>query len=589
MREPNQGLVNDDAAVPSWLSRPGDRLAVYASAVGLERWARIAAVVITPLLLAERGFAAASVPLAGLAAYVLVTSLLPRNRYLRAADLLAAAALIAVAGEQIVAFLPFLLVAVAGPAAHGGLPAGILAGTVLSLLAVVRLAIDDELAVTGVAGVLPLTLLLILTGITTAIAAQVRRDQAVRDRLTLQHAHRILGELRDLSADLPGGLDDRSIAQATLAEVERLPGAAVAIALGPDHGQLRPLATFGTGGRSPRPISHQDLEHLLDDRWRPRSIDALPSGLLEESDPHLRWLVQPLDEDSPNYLLLAGFRPPEPVAATRGRLAMIIEDARIALDNARLFDDTHRLAQHAARRRVAGELHDGVAQSLTHLRMELELLASATDDGAQATELARLARVARTALEDLRGTIADLRAPGGDLGGMIERYLDDVRTPRGPRIEVDRQPGVEVSPQQADQAMRAVQEAVSNALQHAEANTIEVALLRDGEHAHLRIRDDGRGGVAGMPHPDAGSAQEGRGLGLASLRDRAERLGGRLEISEPDGGGTQITLTFPLEPDTSGVSSVSSDPGGDATIGRAVAARDPIPDRGGATPREERK
>ncbi len=564
VREPDQGLVRDHA-VPAWLSRPGDRLAVYASSIGLERWARIAAVAISPLLLVERGFATAALPLLGLVVYVAVTSLVPRNRYLRGADLLVAAALIVLAGSESVVFLPFLLVAVAGPAARGGITAGALAGTSLALLAVLRLAVDGELAVTGVTGVLPLTLLLVLAGVTTAIASQVRDDQAVRDRLTLQHAHRILRELRDLSADLPGGLDDRSIAHATLTEVQHLPGVQVVMVLGPDHGRVRTLAVEGTGGRLPRPMDTERLTGLLDSDHVIRSAEDLPPELTEPVGGRLRWLVRQLGQDTPPHVLVVGFRPPAPDRASLARLDTVAQDSGVALDNARLFDDTRRLAQRAARRRVAAELHDGVAQSLTHLRMELELLARDRADEHERDELARLARVATTALEDLRSTIADLRTPGnGDLGRMIERHLDDVRTSHGPQLEFDRQPGLELDPDQAEVALRAVQEAVSNAIQHADATRVRVRLRRDGDRLHLDVADDGRGGIAARaPHAAGDDATPAvRGVGLDSLHERAQRLRGELTISEPADGGTLITLRFPLD-----------DAGGDGSP-PAVDARD---------------
>ena len=584
MREPNQGLVRDHA-VPAWLSRPGDRLAVYASSLGLERWARIAAVAISPFLLVGRDVAAVALPLVGLVVYVAVTSLLPRNRYLRSADLLVAAALIVLAGGESVVFLPFLLVAVAGPAVQGGIAAGALAGTSLALLAVLRLAVDGELAVTGVAGVLPLTLLLVLAGVTTAIASQVRDDQAVRDRLTLQHAHRILRELRELSADLPGGLDDRSIAQATLTEVRRLDAVEASLILAPDHGQLRPLAAEGTGGRLPRPMDQSVLAGVLDPADRVRTVAELPSPLAEVLDGRLRWVVRRVGEDSPPHVLAVGFRPPAPSRADLARLDSIAQDAGVALDNARLFDDTRRLAQHAARRRVAAELHDGVAQSLTHLRMELELLARARSDH-ERDELARLARVATTALEDLRGTIADLRMAGdGDLGRMVERHLDDVRTPHGPQLQLDREPGVELDPDQAEVALRAVQEAVSNAVQHAQATRVRVGLHRDRGDLLVEVADDGRGGVPGPSAPDAADPTDTvRGVGLDSLRERAQRLHGELTISEPPGGGTVITLRFPLRDASTERSpaSASSDPA------RSTAADRPaLTGRAGTSPRDE--
>jgi signal transduction histidine kinase len=80
-----------------------------------------------------------------------------------------------------------------------------------------------------------------------------------------------------------------------------------------------------------------------------------------------------------------------------------------------------------------------------------------------------------------------------------------------------------------------VSEALTNATRHAQASVVSVAVQERGDTLHLSIRDDGVGG-----------ADPARGSGLIGLRDRAEALGGSLEVSSPPGAGTLMTVQLPL-------------------------------------------
>jgi signal transduction histidine kinase len=237
--------------------------------------------------------------------------------------------------------------------------------------------------------------------------------------------------------------------------------------------------------------------------------------------------------------LLGGFHQSELARAARLRLQSVATDGGLALDNARLFDGTRARAADVARRRVASDLHDGVAQSLAHLRMELELLALA-DGPSESGELSRLARVAGSALVDLRGTIAGLRtATDGDLATMLERHVSDLRGRRGPEIELECSGDAPIDPDRSEQLLRVAQEALSNAVCHAGATTITVTLERDEDTVLLVVEDDGVGRGA------ASTTQRGGGVGLRSMHERAEALSGELEVRDRSGGGTVVTLRCP--------------------------------------------
>ncbi len=538
VRDSGTGLVGPDP-VPSWLSRPGDRLARGLTAFGLGRWARPAAVVLSVLLLLSEGSFATQrhvfLPLTG---YVLVTAFLRRDRYVRSGDLLASVALIVVTGPDIVGYLPFLLMTVAGPATIGGSAAGLAAGITLTVVLLVRLLATGELEI---AGILPLTVLLPVAGLMTAAAAQLLEDRTVRDRLVLQQANRLLNSLQRLADELPGGLDIATVGAAIVAELRNIRGAVAGAVLVEERGLLRPMASTGLAHGAIRSMPSQDMRPLLTRSSFLAADRHLPDPLRIACAVHPYWRALGLGEArGAGGVLLVGFDRLDRARDARGALHRLAEDGGLALDNARLFDGTQVRAADAARRRVAGELHDGAAQSLAHLRMELELMArTGTTDPA---ELSRLARVADGALEQLRVTIAGLRATASsDLGSLLEQHVEDLRSARGPVLELRRHGVPLLDPGRADEVLGVAQEALSNALRHARASHIEVTLSTEADRLELSVTDDGVG-------LDQESEQAGGGVGLSSMRERAARLGGELRLSPGVTGGTTVVLSLPIDP-----------------------------------------
>ncbi|MEX2550226.1 MAG: hypothetical protein WD638_08355 [Nitriliruptoraceae bacterium] len=338
VRDSDTGLVRPGPA-PSWLSRPGDRLARALAAFGLGRWARPGAVLLSVLLLlSERSVTDQGPVVLPLAGYVLATSLVRRDRYLRSADLLVSVALIVVTGPEIVVYLPFLLVTVAGPATRGGSAAGLAAGVTLTIVLIVRLLATGDLSI---AGILPLTVLLPVAGLMTAAAAQLLDDRTVRDRLLLQQANRLLNSLQQLADDLPGGLDIATVSAAIVAELRNIPGAAAGAVLAEEHGLLRPAASTGLAHGALLPISTEEVRPQLT-RARVLTPDRnLPSQLRVACGSHPHWRVLPLGlSEAPGGVLLVGFDRPDQARAARGALQRLAEDGGLALDNARLFDGT---------------------------------------------------------------------------------------------------------------------------------------------------------------------------------------------------------------------------------------------------------
>jgi signal transduction histidine kinase len=543
VRDPEEGLTGRPPVVGTY-ARIGDRVAGYILAVGIERWARLGSVAVVPLLL-PRDEVVTFLPLFGiLATYVLLTALARRDHLIRAADLLVAALLIAFTGGQVVPFLLFLIVTVAGPAAAGGVRAGLAAGSTLSVVLLATLAWTGELPELGLGGALPAALMLPLAGVTTASAAQVLADRGVQDRLVLQEANRLLSSLRAIADDIPGGLDVSTVSAAVLAEVRTIGGAGAAIVYAEEHGVLQPTASTGV---SPGAVPTLRIDELRAVASGPGTSSrfvtprTLPPDLQALARVHPHWLALRIGPDDALIgVLLIGFDDLEHGRAARSRLDSIAMDGALAFENARLFDGTRVRAADAARRRIAGDLHDGVAQSLAHIRMELELLALASDEPGGG-EIGRLSRVAGSALEDLRATIGGLRRPlAGDLPTMLTTHVEDVRSAAGPELTLEISWRTELAPDRAEDVLRIGQEAISNALRHARASQVTVTLEADAHELTLAVEDDGIG-------PDGRTVHPGTGVGFRSMRERAGQLDGSLEIRERLGGGTVVLLRCPTE------------------------------------------
>ena len=212
--------------------------------------------------------------------------------------------------------------------------------------------------------------------------------------------------------------------------------------------------------------------------------------------------------------------------------------------------------QEEERRRLARELHDGIGQTLTALKNQLELLNQETA-GADPGPRARLAdsiEIAAHALQETRELSRLLRPPVlDDLGllaalGWLARTLHQ-RT--GLEVELRAEGlGERLDPEAETLVFRVTQEALTNVLKHAGVARAEIDLSRGPGGLRLRIADRGRGfepDRAGGEHPDA------QGCGLRGIRDRVELFGGVCRVRSQPGAGTAVEVELPLpELDESG-------------------------------------
>ena len=193
-------------------------------------------------------------------------------------------------------------------------------------------------------------------------------------------------------------------------------------------------------------------------------------------------------------------------------------------------------ASDEERRRLEQNLHGGAQQRLVSMRLALRLAREKLEsDPALSAELLESARgELDSALGELRELAQGLH-PGilseGGLGAALEALAE--RSPV--RVLVAGTPAEELPEPLEIAAYYVVAEALTNAVKHAEPTSVTVSVSRDEDDVVVTVRDDGRGG-----------ADPARGSGIVGLRDRAEALGGTLEVESPPDGGTVVRAVLPL-------------------------------------------
>lgn len=203
------------------------------------------------------------------------------------------------------------------------------------------------------------------------------------------------------------------------------------------------------------------------------------------------------------------------------------------------------------RKRIAQEIHDGIAQELTGVVLTLEGAQRALerDPGAIAPQIAKAARDARATLADVRQYMAALRANEGaalNLPVTVARLVDDLRRQTGLRVEME-ELGVEreLAPIVERAVMRIVAESLRNVAQHARATNAKLGLTYGEHDIVVTVEDDGVGFDAERALTTGGS---GGHFGLLGMKERAEGGGGELVVLSQPGRGTILKASVPYEP-----------------------------------------
>ncbi|GAA3679196.1 sensor histidine kinase [Nonomuraea antimicrobica] len=243
-------------------------------------------------------------------------------------------------------------------------------------------------------------------------------------------------------------------------------------------------------------------------------------------------------------LVLAGWY----VSGEHDRRRRLVERLRAAMEenaelNARLLDQARRAGVLDERHRVAGEIHDTLAQDLVALIGQLDSAGRATGGQARGHHLDRAAELARRGLAEARRSVRALRPePLEDarlpeaLGHMARSWADVSGVDL--RLEVTGTP-VALSAEVETALFRVAQEALANVAKHARAARTGLTLTYTDELVLLDIRDDGRGFEPQEPAD---------GFGLDGMRQRARSVGGTLEVESEPGRGTAVAAAVPVIP-----------------------------------------
>jgi signal transduction histidine kinase len=204
-------------------------------------------------------------------------------------------------------------------------------------------------------------------------------------------------------------------------------------------------------------------------------------------------------------------------------------------------------AQESERRQFSRELHDRVGQNLTALSINLDILKSQLADNGNEAFRSRL-NDASALLESTAGAIenvmSELRPPMLDDYGLLpalQWYANEFSRRTGIQVRVDGDEAMKRLPQASEIALfRIAQEALNNVAKHAHASNVNVSIERSVDGFTMSVWDDGVGIEAA-----ASGARRRPGLGMVTMRERTQAVGGRFEVRSASSGGTRVAVRIP--------------------------------------------
>jgi signal transduction histidine kinase len=365
-----------------------------------------------------------------------------------------------------------------------------------------------------------------MSDVVLAIAGELRLD-AVLDRLV--HAARELVDARYAALGIPD--EDGT-------EFDQFLHAGMSDDLVADLGPLpRTHGMLGAMLADPRPFRTDDITQ--DPRFRGWWPDAHPLMRSFLGVP----IVAKGDIIGAFYLTekegAAGFDDADEKVIT-----VLAAHAAIAIENARLFEASRELSVIEERNRLARELHDAMTQNLFSLSLTAQAAGGLvrTDPARAEAEIDHVGRLARETQAELRSLIFELRPPRLEADGLVATVGKDLEVlGRAHGLKADLR--VHGTPELAStvqiELYRIIQEALNNAVRHARAESVAVDVDATDDTVTITVRDDGVG------FDPAARAIRERRLGLTSMRERAESLGGTLTIETAPRSGTAVRVEVP--------------------------------------------
>jgi signal transduction histidine kinase len=389
------------------------------------------------------------------------------------------------------------------------------------------------------------TLLALAIGL---LAAWLRRVQTQRpsDTESYAQAARLLAQLRDLSRQLSGGLDAVGLAHAQLTSLRTtLPFERGWVFTKSPGGLLVLLATDSPTSTDWEP--DLEVESAWSRAWRTHEPHRTNRGFT--ADPSMCSAVLTMRIDNEVVGLVGVERRGQPFGEPEIEAGQLLLDAgAVRIDAALLFNELRTLATTEERQRLAREIHDGIAQELVSMGYVVDDLSAlaATDRPDIAAALHGLRSELTRVISELRLSIFDLRreiGPGMSLVSALSEHVRIVGATSGLTVHLElaespRRLRVETE----TELLRIAQEAIANARKHAGARNLWVTCRVDPPSALLLVEDDGRGMAPGREDS----------FGLDIMRERAQRAGGQLLVTDRPGGGTCIEVAAGPQATTEG-------------------------------------
>ncbi len=235
----------------------------------------------------------------------------------------------------------------------------------------------------------------------------------------------------------------------------------------------------------------------------------------------------------------------------------------VAIENAQLYGDMEKRVQQLTRRmehmtivqereRISREIHDGVAQALALLNLRIGMANNLLVAGQYEQvrkELAEAAQVVDAANHDVREAITALRLTspkGAEFVSTLKEFVLDFGVRNNISTELTTLNGtgtVMLAPLVEVQLMRIIQESLTNVRKHAHAQRAWVTLAKHRQQLRVTVQDDGHG----FDMDAVLRGQNRKNFGITTMHERAESIGGTLDIATGLGWGTRVTVTVPIE------------------------------------------
>ena len=328
--------------------------------------------------------------------------------------------------------------------------------------------------------------------------------------------------------------------------------------LDPDTDQFYNAASYNLPPYLQEPVRMagtwcQCTEDFRSGRLTPHNVDVIECSRLKEA---VKRELRPLTEGLRFHASIPLYFQHKPLGImnvtgpawrklTAGELLLLStvgDQVGVTVERARLTEESAELARAQERSRIAREIHDTLAQSLTAIALQLE---GALESDAKAAPRTRkhiraALSVAREGIGEVRRSLLDLRSGALEGKPLREALLALARrttSETGIRVSVETSRIPPLAPRLEFELYRIIQEALVNARRHAHAKTVKIALRATRGELIASVADDGRGFEPGA---------FGGGQGIAGMRERATLIGGRFTVSSRANRGTTIRATIPI-------------------------------------------